>query len=64
MILSNKKREIIFTGYGCQFLDKSIDMIAKGNIMIDRSLNAGKYEIYRSTRAIYPLLDLFLIFIA
>lgn len=52
MILSNKKREIIFTGYDCQFLDISVDMIAEGNIMIDRSLNAGKYEIYRSTRAL------------
>nr|XP_050857161.1 uncharacterized protein LOC127066924 [Vespula vulgaris] len=52
MVLSNKKREIIFTGYDCQFLDISVDMIAEGNIMIDRSLNAGKYEIYRSTRAL------------
>ncbi|KAL2714951.1 hypothetical protein V1478_014649, partial [Vespula squamosa] len=49
MILSNKKREIVFTGHDCQFLDISMDMIAEGNIMIDRSSNAGKYEIYRST---------------
>ncbi|KAK2582233.1 hypothetical protein KPH14_004580 [Odynerus spinipes] len=37
VILANKKRELVFTGYNCQFLDKPVDMVVEANITIDRS---------------------------